>query len=503
MKWAQILKYVKSKGYTGADTLEAVTAWLESKGFELEDAEGKTLDLKALHEEHTAKAKTKRTLVLTGAADGEEKDNDDGDTKDAEQRRKDAADAARWRSAKAAGQMPGTAGEGANSSVLSHARRLDKSRYNARVKAFTKGMPGAPVYDNADDAELAGAVLRSCLFAGAGKGYSQAKADEEIIKGNDLNLWTKVQSGLTNAVGGALIPTEFADGIIWLTEQYGFARRLFRNEPMSGETKVLRRQTAKNTAYWVGETAAGTASDATFDNPYLNARKVMCLSLFSNELVERSAVGIADLVSRNFAEAISEKIDLAAWSGDGTNTYGGFTGLANSSGIGLPSGAYQNAAGNAWSAITAANLITLMGSVQNVKNVPVWLSSREFFISVMLRLAMAQGGSTAGELIGGTEMNKLYPTPQDGIIGLFQGFPVYGQQVASTASGSAQKCCAFGDFNSACAMGITRELRIDSSSEYAFNLDEMTFRGTFCAGLNIHGDGRGSTVGPIAVLVTT
>lgn len=502
MNWAQILKALKKHGYKGAETLDAVKSWMsENDVTEFKTPDGDTVDIEAAFKATKAKA-----LTLAGspaASEGEDGD-DEGEDAQAKQRQKDAADAARWRSHKAASNRPGVHSENGsgNSSYLSHERRSAKSLYNARVKAHTKGMPGAPVYDNADDAELAGAVLRVCMFAGAGKGYGQADADREIIKGNSPELWSKVQSGLTNSVGGALIPTEFAEGIIWLTEQYGFARRLFRNEPMSGETKVLRRQTAKNTAYWVGEAAAGTASDATFDNPYLNARKVMCLSLFSNELVERSAVSIADLVSRNFAEAISEKIDLAAWSGDGTNTYGGFTGLANSSGVGLPSGAYVNAAGNSWSAITEANLLTIM-QIQNVKNTPAWLCSREFFIGVMMRLIQGKGGTTPEHLIRGTEMNKLFPTPQDGIIGLFQGYPVFGQQVASTASASAQKCVAFGDFNSACAIGVTRELRIDTSAEYAFNLDEMTFRGTFCAGINIHGDGRGSTVGPISVLVTT
>lgn len=500
MKWATILKTIKAQGYTGDETPEAIRAWLKSKGYsDIEGKDGKAIDLDA------AFAATKaKPLSIT--------EDDEDDAEALEKARKDAQDAAAWRSHKAAEKTAVVhARQEQGASVLTHERRLAKSQYNARVKAFQPGSnsKSAPVYDNADDAELAGAVLRTTMFGGANMGvgfpksYANAKADEEIIKGNSHDLWVKVQSGITNSVGGALIPVEFAEGIIWLSEQYGFAKRLFRNEPMAGDSKVLRRQTALNTAYWAGEGAAATASDATFDNPTLYAKKLIALSYFTNELVERSAVSVADLVARNFAEAIAYKLDLAAWSGDGTSTYGGITGLINSSGVGLPSGAYINASGGTWSAVTAADHLKLIGGVENIKGTPAFLCSRQFFVQGMLRLAQATGGAVPADFIRGTEMNRLFPTPQDGVIGMFQGYPVYGQQVASTATAATQKCVFFGDFQSACAIGISRELRIDTSAEYAFNTDSMTFRGTFCAGVNIHGDGRGSTVGPIAALVTT
>lgn len=476
MNWAQVLASLKANGYKGEDTPEAVKSWLKESGYnDAKDADGNVIDLDA-----TFQASQAKSLTINP---------------EDEKARKDAEDAAKWRSRKAADKLPSVhSKEGGTTAGMSTKRRMARSMYKARVQA------GNALHDNADDAELAGAVYR--LSTMGSKGYAMRSEDEEVIKHNDLELWQKVQSNLTNSVGGALIPEEFAAGLIWLTEKYGFARRLFRNQPMSTDEITLVRQTSLPTATWTGEAASLTASDATFDNPSLVTRKVTTLSYVSNELLEDAAVNFADVFARNAAEAFAKKIDLAAWSGDGTSTYGNFVGLVNSGNVNAAGG---SAVGNSWSAITLADFENMIGSVENVNGGNLaFLCSRQFFVQTMLRLAQAAGGAVVGDAINGTGIPaQLFSKPDNGVIGMFLGYPVYGQQVAATATATSTKCCFFGDFASAAVLGVRREVRVESSTEYAFNADETTFRGTFRAGFNIHGDGRGSTYGPVVSLATT
>ena len=56
------------------------------------------------------------------------------------------------------------------------------------------------------------------------------------------------------------------------------------------------------------------------------------------------------------------------------------------------------------------------------------------------------------------------------------------------------------DFMGASMIGERRELHIESSPHIYFDQDLIAFRATVRNAINIHGDGRASTYGPIVAL---
>jgi HK97 family phage major capsid protein len=188
------------------------------------------------------------------------------------------------------------------------------------------------------------------------------------------------------------------------------------------------------------------------------------------------------------AEAQALLEDQIYFLGDGSATYGGFNGLANA----LPSGAYIS--GVAWGSITTANIQNAMGSVQNVKNGNLaFVCSRQFYFQVLARLDKA--ASQFKELAGA---NPSF-TAGSIAVGNFLGYPVYISQVLPTATG-ANKACYFGDFSGISKIGDRRQLSLDVSREYAFNADLITMRATARLAVNVHGDGRASTFGPVVCI---
>ena len=339
-----------------------------------------------------------------------------------------------------------------------------RKAYQSKIKA------GTAVFDDVDYAEAAGAWIRQAI---AGHhSYGQKASDVEICK--------KAQVEFNNQLGGALVPQEFAPQLIWLTEQYGVAKKIANVVPMSSDSKAYPRKTGIVAMTPIGEGATIAVSDNTYGNVTLNAKKYGVLFNASRELFEDSAINIADDLFRSIAEAESIAVDQAYFLGDGSSTYANQVGLASA----ITGSALGTA--TAWGSMTIANFTDAIGAVQNVNPSRLaFVCSRQFFAQVMLRLQNA------------TNQFRELTTGMAGMSATFMGYPVYFSQVMPVATGTANRACYFGDFVGATMIGDRRMLEIATSDQFYFNTDSIAVRGTARFNVNIHGDGRGSTVGPI------
>jgi HK97 family phage major capsid protein len=104
------------------------------------------------------------------------------------------------------------------------------------------------------------AYLSGLFYQAAFTGNQDAK---NKLDGYGIQM---AQTTYDNTAGGFLVPDILETNLIRLVEQYGIARQECRVMPMGvGGTFSVPRRAGGYTAYFVGENAAGTESDLSFD----------------------------------------------------------------------------------------------------------------------------------------------------------------------------------------------------------------------------------------------
>lgn len=317
---------------------------------------------------------------------------------------------------------------------MSVLKRMDKP-----VTPFNPYLPGTGE----------GSGQQSKVFKGP-NGTEKAARFGAWLKSSLFNIGTKTLSEGVDTAGGYLVPDEFSADIINLVNEYGAFRQYARVLPMSTDTRRVPRVTGRPTAYWVSELGEGTASDASFDQVTLVARKLMVLNVHSSEIREDSAINLADLLGQEFARQLAYQEDAAGINGDATSTYGGITGivtrLSTINGVD-DGGGLTLASGNLWSEIVLSDLTKLMSRLPTyARRNAGWYVSPAFADSVLLRLAMAAGGATGADIANGAAQRS------------FLGYPVRPIETMPTTEGNSQICALFGDLSLAATFGDRRQV---------------------------------------------
>lgn len=313
------------------------------------------------------------------------------------------------------------------------------------------------------------------------------------------------QNGLLNVHGegggdvsgaGIFVPDEFSTDIIRLVEAYGVIRRLVPATLMRSETKTTPRRIGGLTAYAVGENAAGTESDAKWNEVKLVAKKWMVLTRMSNELSEDSVVSIANELIREIALAFAYTEDLAGFTGTGTSAFNGIVGIVTKLDT-LTAGTAPGlilGAGNAYSELTLANFSSVVAALPEYAAAsPRWVTHRTFFYNVMQPLALAAGGTTAGDIVGG-------------IAPRFLGYPVEFSQVMPSVAANSQIPVIFGDLALGCQFGDRRMMNIEFSDQVSvggqsvWERDQIAVKATSRNDFVCHDFGTNSVAGPIVGL---
>ncbi len=360
-------------------------------------------------------------------------------------------------------------------------KRVETLKKNYQAKADR----GHTKFADADEAELLAAGFR-LSFMGQ-KDYSQRQADTEIM--------TKGQSVYTNTGGGALIDPQFLAGLLYVTEPTGATRRLANIVNMTSDVTWAKRKTGILAMAHRLPSGSYASSENTYDNVQLTARDVGCIVNVPQNLIDDAAISVIDDLASSAQEALQKREDADYTSGSAAAANGNQVGLAAA----LPSGAYIDAAGNSWSAITDANILSLIGSVQNVDlGRCAFLCSRQFYVQVLAKLAQAKGGVTGQEVYSGVVVNGIKANA------VYQGFPVvFEQNNLPTATAVSTKSLYFGDFMGASMLGVRKSLEVAVSEHSSFSTGGVDVRFSTRSCINIHGDGKGSTYGPVVCLTTT
>ena len=308
---------------------------------------------------------------------------------------------------------------------------------------------------------------------------------------------TKAMGEDVGSTGGFLVPTEFIPVLILLIEKYGVFRRNVLEYPMATDSAIAPKLSSGLTIYCPGAGVSPTLTDAVFKTVGMTAKKWMGLTAIDSELDEDSAIAVGELVGYLFAQAFAKKEDQVGFLGDGTSPYFGHTGIAGA--LRAVDATIANikslvvAAGNNYSEITLPNFESVVGTVPDYADDGdlKWYNSRYFYFTIMVKLALAAGGTTATEIITGRGVREK----------TFLSYPVEFAQAMPKAEANSQICSLLANLKMGAYLGDRRKLTIDRSTEAYFTTDQIGIRATERVAPTIHGVGDTTDAGPICGLI--
>ena len=370
-------------------------------------------------------------------------------------------------------------------------RSSDDLKTEDETKAFRQGGNATSVFGGSRREANAKAYRLGMWFLGTVLGNAKAAnwISERGIKDHLEN---------NNALGGYLVPEEFAGDIINLVEQYGVFRANARVVSMSSDTRVQPKRAGGITAYFVGEGSSITSSDNSFENVRLTAKKLAVYTRLSSELNEDAAVDLGAWVAAECARAFAQKEDECGFAGDGTSTYGGIVGAraalrgVDSSASNIAGLAVQGT-GNTYSALVLGDFRNVVGKLPQYADTAnaAWYVSRTFYHTVMAKLADSAGGNTNETIAVGGPREPL-----------FMGYPVRISQAMPSATGTSQVCALLGDLSQGAFFGDRRGIGVSLSEHDAFQADELALRAVERFDINVFGVGDTSNAGPVVGLIT-
>lgn len=499
--WLRILKALKARGYTGAETLEEVQKYANDNKIEFKDASGDPVDLaKAFGETNTT------TLTLDAEAEPET-DAKSGVLVDAaELKRLQAADLAEKQRKAAArhsaitkdihdAQGGGDESEWRKSLGTPETFRIrqEKKAYNAKTYG-AKGMVPADRSPNRAFLDYDQAVAFSAWFKCNVLGKFNVASPDEKALWADLSQKTAITT--TNTLGGALVPDIFVPQMIDLKESYGAARQWLGVTPMVNQKEIRPRRTGGYTVATAAEAATLTASDLGFNNVELDAKKLYALGQMSSEMLRYSSVNFGDTAANEISYAFANKEDDIVFNGDGTATYFGWTGfrVALKNVYSTTAGVGQSlATGNLFSEYAMADFTAAFGLLPKYAesgNV-AWVTHKAADAQTMMRLQASAGGVTGGELSAGYANRR------------FLNYNILHAQIMPSTDANSQIAHLYGAGNLAAKFGeVTGSMRIDLSEHVGFLSDTIYIRGCEEIAFTLHDPGTSTVAGPVISIIS-
>lgn len=306
----------------------------------------------------------------------------------------------------------------------------------------------------------------------------------------DKGVEIRVQTEGVNAAGGFVVPDVMERAVIDLREEYGMFRKYARVIPMTSDHSIIPRRTGGVTAYFVGETTAITASDKSWNQVELTAKKLGALTRMSTDLSEDAIINLADDLAQEMAYAFAAKEDACGLDGDGTNTYGGMVGIRIKMIDGLHLGSYSQAAspGDDWAELTIADLTAVMAPLPTyAKANAKWFCSGACKHGTFDRLALALAGNNA-------------QTIAEGGLPKFMGYPIVEHAAMPSGAGyNGTIMLLFGDLRLSTTFGDRRGITIKVSMERYLEYDQIGIQATerFCIVNHDIGGAAATTYGPM------
>jgi HK97 family phage major capsid protein len=193
----------------------------------------------------------------------------------------------------------------------------------------------------------------------AANNYSELNAIQSSYDPEYVKLLNPQIEG-TSSAGGYLVPQEFFADVIFLLNEFGFARKYCAQVGMKSNVLNVSTLAGKPSVAWTDENATIAASTATFGRLTLTAKKLAAIYPISNELLNDANIDIYNTIVRIFSNVFAQEEDTQVFAGTGAP----FTGILNTSGvISTPLGGSTSSGKTKYTDINFDDLTNLVQSV--------------------------------------------------------------------------------------------------------------------------------------------
>lgn len=159
-----------------------------------------------------------------------------------------------------------------------------------------------------------------------------------IIGGSDTKEFMKVKAEMTTddtatPYSGYITDSILSAEIRHLTTEYGVAAREFNTVSFTQSSYKANNLATDVAVFWVDEAGSIQSTQAVLGQETLELKKLATIVALTRELLQEQEIDFISFLGSRVAEAFAKAEDDAFFIGDGTSTYGSFTGLLINSSV--------------------------------------------------------------------------------------------------------------------------------------------------------------------------
>ena len=356
------------------------------------------------------------------------------------------------------------------------------------VKALGEMAPVAPKVNQVDDQPWKAGTISRNLLPGTRdeanfKAYAWGQWARSIMGNRKASDWVKnnlkAQSEGTTTAGGFTVPDPLSSDLIYLREQFGIARRECKIYPMSADILNVPNASASTTVYYPGENTAITASDLTFAQVQLVAKKMAVLTQVSKELAEDSIIDFGATLARDMAYVMAKEEDRVVFNNASDSSASGLDGILygvynlNATKANIASLVVFTTGQTPTYAPTISNIRSMVQKLPTYAPNAKWFMHKEIWYQVISPLLDGLSGNSI------MDIQQAYgPNPT------LYGYPVVFVQNMAKTLAATTPYILLGDLSVGTVFGDRRGVTIEVSDQRYFVEDSLAFKGTERFGFN-------------------
>lgn len=280
-----------------------------------------------------------------------------------------------------------------------------------------------------------------------------------LINGQESKEFAKVKAEMTTdstatPYSGYLTDSFLSAEIRHLMTEYGVAAREFTTVSFMQKSYRANNLATDVSVFWVDEAGSIKSTQAVLGQETLELKKLAAIITITRELLQEQEIDFVSFLGSRVAEGFARAEDQAFFIGDGTGTYGSFTGLLNNTSV---NEVVMASGDGAFTDLDAEILIDMIDATPQgaLANAKFYMHRSILNIVRKLRSDAVSAGDAKGEF--------LYQMPSQGREGNIWGYPVVEVEAMPARSASAvdTSFVLFGDLRKATIRGIRGGITAD------------------------------------------